>query len=626
MAAIVRVPPDVFRQIASISTSSWILLRLWECGDSRLHRLIALSIETFDLCDSRLRTTPRFPSFLSQIKPLRFLSLAHAYEPLRVTFAEHSKRRDDFGPHLLTLDTSKLQTLCLSSPYIDEDFQAFTAMVRSKYEESSTSTDLPTTSPLDRMFPALTTLKLSAFSLNANLFKGLPATLTSLSMERYVIVVEHAEFFAKLPRPLLILDTHVNLMSPNHRNPTSAPRNPPPYLHTITQVSAESQYLQHLPPTLTKCKFNGSGLNSPAFIKALPPIDGITALDIFKDYFPTDRSWATHLPRSLTFLHMNGSLDFNASDILSLPRDLTNLQCELVLPPRCWDWLEPSSQIALDFWPPLLRSLVLRSVYLTNHAIKTLPLTLTSLELRVMDLINVELLPPHLQSITFHSSKVNVEGRMPPSLTYVACNISSSLIKPENLFSSLPVSMKSITLSNSTSEVERLKPDNPFILPASITSLSLSNLHIKWSALLPRTLLSLTAFIQGLKPRPTFEDVDLFVDFPPSLTVLRTGLSDATNRKAPLSEHSFSSLVHLVHFSFTRKGGFHANILKHLPSGLRKLEIEFCAGWSSTELLPYINPKWLECRLGGLTKADYRALAPHWPPEAIYDLPKHFLK
>lgn len=620
MTTLTSIPPDVLSQIVSASASSAILLRLWSCGDSRLHRLLTFCVDSIDLRDSRLATTPKFPSIIFGLKPLRSLSLVHAEVPMeRYSLVPPSKER--FAPHLLALDASKLQTLLLWSPNIIEDFQQLIASLRLKHPQSSTSTPLVTSPMLGLAFPSLTTLNLNSRGMLGDILAELPSTLTSLSLLHAVVRVPIQDFFALLPRPLLILDGLVSFMN---MSAATSPKSPPPQLHTVSTIAwygADDSHLACLPATLTKCKLYGTELAKPATLDLLPQIDSLYQLNIDQDSFDAaDRSWASALPRALTFLDLNGTVKLNTGDILLLPKTLTSLHTGTEQFLRRWDWLESTFQNDIDFWPPSLRSMAIRQIRLSNKDLKLLPRALTSLTFLNADrMIDLDCLPPALESLTFSRCLAfSVRGRMPNTLNLVRTESSDRALGnvATEFFAALPSTLQSISLPW-PAESERLQPEPTFALPTSLTTLKLTTWHINWCFLLPSTLQSFSAQLQGLKPRPDFDDIDFFTAFPSSLTVLHTGLQDRFKRKSPLSEHSFSSLQHLVDFSFCPYGGFHANILKHLPSCLRKLQIEIYEGWSSTELLPYINPKWVELHLNGLTAAEYKALGPHWPPEAL---------
>lgn len=423
MKSLADLPSEVLGQLLSFSSTSYLVLALWKCGDSALNRKLLQGVTTLDLKrkdpvelidEERVLAQP-LPSLLFQLPNLRHVALDTGEYKMEVSAAA-------LWAKLQKLPLAQLETLELNCSEAKAVFRQSSSDLTSTdgqidynnddeylFEEGDEPDD--PLFDLNEVLPNLRSLTLSKYKTQDSrdgymimpiqtLFESdmphLPQSLTKLKMAHFVATEKVGALFAKLPRTLEVLDTALHVRSAGHRMFAASsdvlagaiPRmwsDPPPHLHTVLEFvnHSDEPCMSYFPKTLTKINFSHFAKWTLENLKSLP--QGLRSLEMFDvdaDTF-TDGHWMQHLPPSLTSLDFY-CIDKESLDLwINLPRTLTSFSSEDKAPYLDYELLEKliseADRTGSSFWPPHLTRMSLPAVMMPMTAFKLLPRTLTAL-------------------------------------------------------------------------------------------------------------------------------------------------------------------------------------------------------------------------------------------------------
>lgn len=506
MKSLADLPSDVIGQILFGKFQSYLVVELWKCGNHRLQLKLQDAIIYMDLKEPTNSPFPsRFPSMLSWLPKLRYLSVARGCLPLMPTARElrHELSRLSCA--------SKLEELLLES----DDFELLYALDSAcGYAEDPTIDSVePRFFDLKSRFSSLRTLELS--SLATSFFSHLPDSITKLTTVEVLWNAESKGLLASLPRSLQILDAAFEYRSASYEPESvllpALPiiwADPPPSLRYITSWSAPDHVLivdfSFLPRTLEHCDLSRFLLSIAALATIPPLLDSITISIGASE--PSDSTlshkWLPFMPSQLKELKVDVEgfyLDYNF--LANLPRTLEKL---FTRTSRA-DWKEIGKKMAdhhqLLFWPPHLNELQLYG-HDWDFCPDLLPSTLTILAVPwpyqsssskaasvtwppQLVSLKIRLYPTQLDPFTMRIEKCE----WPLALKFLELKGKKSSFMDGFSLSNLPQSLETLHLRTPIAAAFLSgKALEPFTLPAG-----LKELHTKqWSsalfAVLPRSL------------------------------------------------------------------------------------------------------------------------------------------
>lgn len=586
-----RLPPDCLGLLFNDLSCSYLILRLWKCGDLLLNSKLAKSIAHIDLKHHE-RFRCHFPRLLSNFPQLRILSLS--------TKAANMSANDPSFEDLKALPKT-LESLRVPATVL---------LDRSRYRPFAN--DLGRLNDVSSLFPSLLTLKVDVgpllipkLALFGSLFSHLPATLTHLSWPNAFITAEKPAFMSVLPRSLTILDTRLTLQLRDEEIPASVIFDmaaAPPGLHTITSVELNPYRLSDyhwLPKTVTRCRiFNP--IISWSGVLTLP--QGVTevVLNLISG-FPSD-IWTSALSKSLVTLRVASKL--NSAEIRSLPPSLTSLAF------RGFFWNEsPNLAESQDFpavacvWPSGLTKLECDSFALSTD-LALLPQSLTVL-----------ILPNAFIEFEDEPGTSYFEGiDFPPLLTQLYLHVD------ENDFDLMQFDFTSLTALNTVKLA--LEVSGAWALPTSVTKFTVPRAKVEQLFPLPSALVSLTVEVL----RGTAEEfISLFSELPPTLKELKlAGLARiAINPKSQRMASTIPSTVfnalpdlEVLLIPFIEQK-FESSVLRELHEHNHKLlELDLPLTALYREDVPYLLPNLIKLGLHCDIEWSWPEIEQHWPPLA----------
>ena len=611
-----QFPPLILDLILRSKSLSYLVLRLWTCGNSQLNLNLAAGITYMNLKAS-WSLQIGFPSMLLKLRNLRYLSIKVKGKLMR-----HPLYWKDIVLSLpSSLETLKL--VCSDCDYILRNFAPEWTYHTPSYIESDYGTSR---SPMIDISQHLTRLtRLEIFGVRGK---------------------DPIPFFARdLPvLPSTITDLRVSLQRQGH-----------PLMMSL------------LPQSLIRLRLSAVGPANPLGIDdwlSCPP--NLQHIGTIHYYYPQiDFSW---IPRTLRHLNIQkmglNSSDFTPQSSLSLPPNYESMITRIDTSARASS-LSPPDDLPLSFWPshlsPHLTSLTITSGEIIASSLKDLPKSLVDLTIAETTISGWEEMPQahewplHLR--LFHATQSNFPPKrlnwLPRSLTDLSIRFSGSVseIDPETL--SPVLTALRIELNSSSSDILALT--GPIL--SNLKSLELCNSgpgresHVigvgkngrDW---IPSTLTCLKASLE-LSARDWMTHRNIvtlklgqwrFKDFallPRSLTFLHILLTDSSNdskARIDFTEHLPSSLTELQLRGDYKSGNdwntasfsnlprlrsvtlenfrFPSGILRNLPRSLKKLDTVIMP-WLDEDI-PFIPP-YLEVL--GRAHVDWKSplIAQYWP-------------
>lgn len=637
MFPLTHLPPELLSLMLSSSAHSFLVIKLWRCGDRKLQRSLSKHVTTLDLSPSSLgrtqdaqSTKPRLPELIfTSLPALKCLRLSSSYDFIHVQPGGWKSL-----PVMNNLES--LSLLHYAFEY-DDDYS-------------------PQLVPLGPVFPNLRSLELPPeCTVVAPMLRNPPPHLTYLSG-----YLPFSYYFPRdcklsdLPRTLERIGgaMHFPGHSANDQVILDDLSHAPPNLRAIDHVniydevlSISLEPLHHINP---QQRLPVAGvpnehlrlLTRVASATSQPPNDFKLACD-FISVFP---SQITAI-RISSFISGSTLVSDGISDFLSLlPRSLTSLEI-LSFIKSDWSEMRTLTSNGTTFWPSNLTHLSIP--YFKGAE------------------FNLDLLPPnvHYLQVGIGSSApdIDLDGeRFPqtfPKLTRLVLmslcsgvlNLTSSpltgLIRDFEILSktgphpALGFSFYE-TLKTDRSCLERLSVSfagtlhqlMPTIRADLSVLTSLKSLTVPyWTTDLLHSLPpSLTYFIVGRLLCLESEHIvqgTLFSGMPASLTVLEF---KSTNQACHPNGSSYSlpvqdigHLKSLKTLNIYQLGNFPSRMLRELPQGLEHLEMELL-GCDESDA-PFIPPNLRVCKIASISyplhwKENY--LAENWPPRATAQIPR----
>lgn len=428
--SLAHFPPDILGLILGSESSSFLVLRLWTCGNTILNSKLSTGL-TF-LCLKAMWSGHRgIPTLIQEFTSLRYLSL-HSRAELLKNPADWQKVIKSFPR---TLETLKLCSgdskfaLLNASPNKD--------MIEPEYIYSTYERGRSRFIDIGAYFPRLHTLGIDASSTHSfwyssvspSDFPALPPTLTRLIAQ---FTWQEPFLWSLLPKSLIYLDA--GLVAPKTDSELESWSQAPPSLEHISWLRIDSDTIQGdwIPNSLTSARFNNLG---PAY---LPPHLKSVLIQVHPALLRMPE-----LPIGLTTLHIDS---FVGAKIPLLSPSLTELAVHSF---SDFPSLDKNNSAANPIWPSGLRSLQIGAA-IDASQIALLPRSLLALTLSLSPqppenaVVTLEsgILPPLLSNLVFHFAngitKLNVNGALPPAITSLQIlnrtQLELSVISTQNLF------------------------------------------------------------------------------------------------------------------------------------------------------------------------------------------------
>ena len=578
------LPSEVLGLIISGSNTSFVIVRLWKCGDRLLQSKLSSGSRSVDLKASLVVRT-KLPLFFGALRCLTYLSISS-----RLMIMEDLR---DWSTFMFSLPSS-LETLCIQAR------DTYWALLNHAPESTSTEEKLVSTEyprgrsnliDLNTLFPRLHTLKLTSSgpleldpTIEPSNFPGLPSSLTHLTANFDLVYTEEGpnRFLYGLPRSLRELCGAPFGKPEGHNileNLVADFAGAPPSLTSLKRFwENQVRDLDWLPKSVAK--YSGSYPTWSLYTaRTLPP--GFQCLEAttidLRSFALASTDWIHELPSRLTLLRVrlpqNVLLPLNR-----LPSSLKKLVIDDTGP--IWSQLgglsEDASKSAKS-WPPLLETLKIHKIpyQLINH----LPHTLKTLE------------------VSFHGP--SIDGRIanfdvshfPPQLTRLECKMPSQETHALVLAFSgtLPVTIRHVELGAQAydgglehSTLNLLEPREPSgnqSLPMKPlpTFLTFAKLHIgsfkcEWFGHLPRWLKQLSIHRWAV-PQATKDAGTMFEGLPPSLEYFYANCHNTASEGLAPSQRLASIVPRLRGLTVLFSFGFPSSFIRELPPTLEELNI-----------------------------------------------------
>lgn len=567
-------PPEILANVLGRSSSSYLIIRLWKCGDTFLNNRLANCVSYIDLKGGVHLPNFKLPTIVFKLRHLRYCSI--------VAFGMLMDHVSNWQTALQRLPSS-IETLRLGSA----DLGPWLADVTSR----------GVLLPLSELFPRLHTLALfpmlphrqTSRPLLSSEIPALPPTITCFESENIKMV--DSTLMDKLPKSLLAIQA---LLIFTDKVPASFFANAPPLLHTINCIISSPPgntiSPSWLPKSLTRATIPSlDPMWDFEAVSSYPPL--LSELELRNIDFESfgDSNWLKSLPRNLTRLSFQHSLSGLSSkslgaNIADLPPHLVELHIFNSYGKQWFRWKEIQTAVEIgrannpiySFWPSTLTSLAIPHSIMRHKHLPLLPSTLLSLRLT----LHPEP-PPFLE--TPHSNL------FPRRLTHLNLLFNKKVgqIDPSELL---------------------------YTFPANLTSLTLNSWSTRWFSLLSRnlTFLDMTcSYHFKAELLPQLSDLDLFADLPPALNHLQLSMPPSPTHFT-LSSKSFSCLPHLK-VLYVHHVNFPSAVLRSLSRALEDMDIRLSSTMMDNADIPFIPPKLFNFKFHSVWNASGDYLAQYWP-------------
>lgn len=613
-------PPEILGCILGFSSTSYLVIRLWKCGDHVLNKKLAMGVTTTTL-RQHPQVATQWPALLSQLDNLRRLSVS----------SDTDLVLDPNGwlPTLKALPKT-LEALEINSPdeplalngHGDDEELARTA------QEKGTTLLLN----IGTIFPCLRELFVSNVD-HYSLFPVLPPTLTTLGSTS-TIKCGSSPLISLLPRSLERLEAYVLVHFGITEEETLfadwslAPPNLQ-HIDILRWVECPSS-AKWIPRSLTSGRIGFSGRQSSPLcareLSSLPPLlteasfELCTSARCKESHHRPGDTWSSQLPKSLKALRAMPSAVLSPHSIQSLPSSLTKLDITEISGAA---WNQLITHDSIINWPPCLEVLSLSIDNLNAGTLAILPRNIKELELKVRTsglpkALFADALPSTLQALSVRfatrgSGEVPIIGNLPTSLTDITlhhdgyeCFALTGLSLPDSLTSLIYTS--SVVLKQLT---------EPWALPRGLTVLELAHWRFDWFGAIPPSVTHLNITHLCSDPlSPPSSEIDLFSDLTPSVVVLKIENNyPIPDRVLELSSTAFSTLVNLEVIFAPTALLLPSKAIRTLPRTLRELDIPVKR--LEAEDITFIPPDLTICFTE--TGIDWQIpnLAEHWPVRAL---------
>lgn len=616
------LPLQILGLILEYPSSSYLIIRLWKCGDHVLNLKLAMSISTVIL-----RHHPNLPSLwpamLSQLPNLRHLSITSNSDLMNDS--------SDWIPALQALPKT-LEVLEIDSTDSSIAFNNY----GDSEEPIITENAIGSTPFVDigALFPYLRELSIVGAD-HFDLLPVLPPNLTRYCTSS-VIKCGSRSVMSTLPRTLERLEAtvivHFGLAEEDILFEDWS-RAPPNLVHIdkLRWLECPSS-AKWIPKSLTSGRIGFSLANDQASplcakeLASLPPLASQLGLELCPPPCPesthTDATWFSQLPKGLKVFRMIPS-DYITPDIIqSLPSSLTKLV------------LSEISQDAWNRFSPLNWPAGLEELSITDNigigTLSILPRHLKSLDVNLrligpLEHLSVSELPPKLQSLRLSANlpatlERPIIGELPSSLTLMDLFhigdgrlVLNQLRFPDSLIS------LSYTSLEPSCVFEQLQL---WELPSSLTKLEIECFRIDWFHAVPPSVthLSISSLCSDPELIPS-TGIDLFADLTTSVLVLEIDHnSPHPDRLLELSNNAFSRHINLEIVHAAQALLMPSRAIRSLPKKLKELDVPVkCL---EVDDLPFIPMNLSVCFTGTGIDWELPDLAEYWPVKAMQSLPE----
>lgn len=575
MGSLSVLPPHALDQILGQVACSYLVIRLWLCGDRKFNVKLSKGLSLLALNGHLFSDSP-FPRLVFEFHQLRYLTVSSPKRLTRATFR---------WPEIVKMLPRSLESLTISHNDDVNDLP-WPAM-----ESLSRLHTFVMQGPVVNYFPS-------------SIFPALPASLTKLSapLDFHYPSGDRAPL-SNLPRALLILQGF-KLSFVQYQTNAAAESfasdllNAPPNLQLFEPVLWPQSYAAQVAPSEewilpSLTELDWARIPTPYWTQPLalsllskPSINLQTLRIHFADL------QADSLPRSLTTLSLH---IYRATDLLSqiklLPRSLTSLSLssEARLHHNeehfgAWATVDGCQ------WPPDLIDLALVGSAVPSQHLANLPQTINKLSIAIAHTlqksVSTKLLPPSLTDLQLTTfSKVSLDFD----------HLKTCILIPQQGPGEDEYTLDNLAPASLTHLVIPMKfradrPNSkPPTLPAGLTTLCVSSWPCSWFECLPRGLQHFeTETLDGTSESPLTASGRLFDALPPSLKQLKvTGRTSTTPNSSVLPPQNFDSVPSLQVLVLLMP--VHSSFLHLVPRSLTHLE--FMPRSIKEESLPLLPPR-----------------------------------
>lgn len=630
-----HLPPSIMDTILSNFASSFLVIKLWRCGDSLLRSKLSRGLTYLDLrLDKNLANITPFsaPALVSNLHQLRYLSVQSEAALLEEVFS--------WSNWIANLPKT-LETLIIKTP--DNELSI---VVSNEGSVASGLENQKVMAPyrlmeLDKYLPKLKTLKIGPKttphgrqSLGVD-FTHLPPSLTHL---RYPALVDynpdpHGHYvrtMAVLPRSLVLLEGFK--FSPHFEANLAAMFEDwlaaPPHLEFCslrnTRNTLALEQLDWMPKTLKRADAEFQHFLPKLAVSLPTALESLTIWGVDPEAYRNLKSWTLYLPPTLTWLETSfyESEFILSHNIATLPRTLRHLKLQGT---SDIDWTAVKDAMKTSvrdhFWPPQLESFHCMVLPLDSADVDLLPQTLTHLTIGLQGPLDASKLPPRLNWLLLGVSNSEaggqrVENALPSGLRFLQLS-SGSLdftgrgpeIFPNGL---LTLSMKIMINPGAQHDASVLY----WNIPPHLTKLVVLTWRCEWFELLPRSLTSMeTSALENVHDT-ALASGSLFAALPPNLTKFNTYSGYSSGLRTRFKEDKLPA-QRLSHLSQLKElalyiGTFPSSMLRELPRTLRVLNITLST--VDDEDAPFLPPLLEDFYLGGAFLSESAAI--HLPLHA----------
>ena len=632
MHALSAVPGDIINQIVSNRDTSYVVIRLWLCGDKRLNNKLSKCVTLIDLKRHPLSTCS-FPRIVFGLPSLRHLSL--------YSLDELANQAQDWSVMMKSLPNT-LESLSIHSADWDHSLM----------DSSSDAIDL------GALFPRLHTLKIgpSTTTYGQQALSQLPPLPSSLTYLEAPLgrpfISSTTDLLPQLPpnivslcgptswRPLKEGDTIDSVVRGFQSVPASLQVLSTPYAQAWTTDEVfewSDAKINDVQSFWSRFEESHLPFWSPSLAQAMPPNLQSLALSSFSTQSFRGSDWVVTLPRTLTnFTTFNGffcTLDF-VRYAASLPPNLVTLTLcnnDSFTKDPFGDWND--IQVSNNVWPSTLRTLVMKDFWIEPRAITNLPATLERLYVSFstshetfstrQPVVETSKLPPNLTSLNLGwTNNVELDLNL-RNFNIKACALSfmdSNTAMGAGKISRLPDSLTTLHLTDiGLDRTFDIWFGGIFYLPPNLTRLHVYEINIEMFEHLPRSLQFLQVdYLSGILESSLLAEGHLFMHLPTStrhFNVLEK--SQDLDSGFELGPQRFDHLPLLRSLNLSCAPRVSSKLFRNLPRALANLKLghlildeddlpylpphleSFYADGLAPSLVAYMSLRSLACLTGG---------------------------
>ena len=637
MTSISDLPPFALDQILGRRDTSYVIIKLWLCGDFKLQSKLATGLTFLELKNHPFGTC-LVPAVISHLRSLRHLSLD---SPSKL-----AKDSSDWSEILRSWPNS-LESLSIRST---DNWQHCLWQPSATHYTRGVSRAIE----FETLFPRLQTLAFPSHNdtrphfIAASLFAALPSSLTVLDAP--IMFTAPFEPLSSLPPTIRSVRASwdlglVSLTDPNRNHLdvdnaldelrasfASAPHTletfqvgfgnlhfkvqltiPPTVWAKSSELETNSEHYW-LPKSLLEVDWTETGTPTwtPSIARTMPSTLQSLRLCYVNSFLfrSAGSNWVAELPKSLKTLHVE---DSNHTDLVShihmLPRGLTEISLQSLNDYNKGIFGDWSTIPGANCWPSNLTKLDLHQFFLEPSEIIHLPQTVTNLRI-VVDSDTRAAEKPVLQTKLLPAALIVLDlswgENVTLSLSLERFNLQSCALCFEgdelylfhpSPFKHLPKSLETLLLGFIDLDSAHKPYSTPEIDLPNLKTLTVCRANRDWFEFFPRSLEDFK--IQDLEVESPFtDDVQLFKHLPASLVFLEI-IGAMGYAKLPTQDLAHLTSLRSLHLSYDWI--LSSDQIRYLPPTLTKLDM--CDLKPSDEDLRFLPKHLKSWRLDNLTPA-----------------------